>query len=242
MNDLYCWETKFKSCCYSERLLTKLLLLNETAEQEIDILEVKKAIYYAKKYHGDQKRQSGEPYYSHPIEVAYLIVEYAVHYVTTDILVISILHDVIEDTALTKEVISYIFGDSIANKVEDLTRVKSDRKISVAEIVILLWLQRKVDLLLIKIFDRLHNMQTINAKPPEKINRITQETLKTFTSVGMFLQNIMPEILAVEETLMSLCLQNLPINELPVAQEPLAIFEDNFQLPSLIFQNEGSLC
>jgi len=67
MNDLSCWETKFKPCCYSERLLTKLLLLNENVQQKIDILEIKKAIYYAKKYHGIQKRESGEPFYSHPL-------------------------------------------------------------------------------------------------------------------------------------------------------------------------------
>jgi (p)ppGpp synthase/HD superfamily hydrolase len=160
MNDLYCWETKFKSCCYSERLLTKLLLLNETAKQKIDILKIKKAIYYARKYHGSQKRQSGEAYYSHPLDVAYMVAD---HRLTTDVLVTCILHDTIEDTVLTKEMITTIFDSRIANQVEDLTRIKKDRKISSAEMVELLWQQKKGELLLIKYFDRLHNMQTISA-------------------------------------------------------------------------------
>ena len=117
---------------------------------------------------GAQKRQSGEPYYSHPLEVAYMVAE---HRFTTDVLVTSILHDTIEDTELTKEMIDYIFGFTIASQVEDLTRIKIDGKISVAEMVKSLWFQNKKDLLLIKYFDRLHNMRTINAKSPEKIQK-----------------------------------------------------------------------
>jgi len=94
MNDLTVWSSKFESCCYSERLLTKLSLINETSKYKIDLLEIKKAIYYAKKYHGTQKRQSGELYYSHPIEVAFNVAD---HCFKTDILVTSILHDTIED-------------------------------------------------------------------------------------------------------------------------------------------------
>jgi len=60
MEDINWWELNFKACCYSDRLLNKLLLLNEKAKTKVDIQEIKKAIYYARKYHGDQKRQSGE--------------------------------------------------------------------------------------------------------------------------------------------------------------------------------------
>ncbi len=68
----------------------------------------------AKKYHGTQRRQSGELYYSHPIEVAYKVADFRF---TTDVLVTSILHDTIEDTELTKEMIATIFNSRIATQV-----------------------------------------------------------------------------------------------------------------------------
>lgn len=141
-------------CCYSERLINKLLILNERAKDKIDIGVVKKAIYFAKKYHGSQMRQSGEPYYSHPIEVAYMISDYLFR---TDIIVTSILHDTIEDTELTKEKIAEEFGVKVANQVQDLTRIKCEGvKISSAKTVELLYKEKKYDVLLIKLFDRLH--------------------------------------------------------------------------------------
>jgi len=234
MNDLYCWETKFKSCCYSERLLTKLLLLNETAKQKIDILEIKKAIYYARKYHGSQKRQSGEPYYSHPLDVAYMVAD---HRLTTDVLVTCILHDTIEDTVLTKEMITTIFDSSIANQVEDLTRIKKDRKISSAEMVELLWQQKKGELLLIKYFDRLHNMQTISAKSPKKIKQITEETLKEFIILGIWLGTIIPEMVEMENFTTKLCYKYLSI-KFRLLKNQKTFGEDSFQLVFPDFQND----
>jgi (p)ppGpp synthase/HD superfamily hydrolase len=201
MQDDKSWWTKFDSCKYSNRLLDKLLLLNEdkSKEDKIDISKVQKAIYYAKKYHGDQKRQSGEPYYSHPFEVAYMISDYLFR---TDIIVTSILHDTIEDTELTFEMIRKLFGEVIAYQVMDLTRITGGdgRKISSAEMVGFLFEQKKYDLLLIKQFDRLHNMQSIGAKSPEKIKKITEETIGTFTVLAAFLG-----IRSIEEELIQSC-------------------------------------
>ena len=201
MQDDKSWWTKFDSCKYSNRLLDKLLLLNEdkSKEDKIDISKVQKAIYYAKKYHGDQKRQSGEPYYSHPFEVAYMISDYLFR---TDIIVTSILHDTIEDTELTFEMIRKLFGEVIAHQVMDLTRITGGdgRKISSAEMVGFLFEQKKYDLLLIKQFDRLHNMQSIGAKSPEKIKKITEETIGTFTVLAAFLG-----IKSIEEELIQSC-------------------------------------
>ncbi|MGD0465616.1 MAG: HD domain-containing protein [Gammaproteobacteria bacterium] len=185
MLDLYCWESKFETCYYSERLLKKLSLLNETSNQKINISEVKKAIYYAKKYHGNQKRQTGEPYYSHPLEVAYMSADYRFK---TDVIITSILHDTIEDTQLTEKMINYIFGSVIGSQVENLTRIKKTRKISSSEMVKSLLQQKKDDLLCIKYFDRLHNMQTIKIKAPEKIIEITRETLDMFLSLSSYLK------------------------------------------------------
>ena len=169
MND---WESNFEYCKYSLRLLEKLELLNNlrSADYKVNIPEVKKAIYYAKKYHGSQSRQSGEPYYSHPIEVAYMVSDYLFK---TDIIVSAILHDTIEDTELTFENILQEFGIAVANQVLDLTRIyKEGHKISSAEMVESLWKQKKYEVLLIKLFDRLHNMQTIKSKSPEKNSQL----------------------------------------------------------------------
>lgn len=196
MNDLL--------CCYSEKLIDKLLRLNEKAKNKIDIVGVKRAIYFAKKYHGDQKRQSGEPYYSHPLEVAYMVADYLLR---TDIIITAILHDTIEDTALTQETIADIFGEQIASQVEDLTRIKKAQKISAAEMVEILYQEKKYDVLLVKLFDRLHNMQTIGAKSPEKIQKIVNETSATFIWLAAFL-----EVLQEEQKLVSLCHQYLDTN------------------------------
>ncbi len=232
MNDLSCWETKFKYCCYSKRLLSKLLLLNKIAKQKINILEVKKAIYYAKKYHDDQKRQSGEPYYSHPLEVAYRIADYIFE---TNILVTSILHDTIEDTNLTKNMIEIIFCSAIANQVEDLTRIKKANKISSAEMVMLLFSQKKNNSLLVKLFDRLHNMQTITAKSPEKIKAVTEETIETFIMLSLYLEK-MP----IEVELKKLCLRAIFNKNYDLNNEN-SLFNGTFRLPFLSLQNERSL-
>ncbi|WP_282786407.1 HD domain-containing protein, partial [Flavobacterium croceum] len=80
-------------CSYSIRLIDKLKSLD--TKNVLDFNLINKAIYWAKKYHGDQKRKSGEPYYSHPLEVACMISEYKLK---TDVIVASILHDIVEDT------------------------------------------------------------------------------------------------------------------------------------------------
>ncbi len=229
MIDINCWESKFNSCVYSDRLLSKLLLLNNLSTDQIDLIKIKKAIYYAKKYHGTQKRQSGEPYYSHPLEVAYMVADYRF---TTDILVTSILHDTIEDTELTKEMISYIFGSIIASQVEDLTRIKIDRKISSAEMITSLYLEKKHDLLLVKIFDRLHNMRTIGSKSPEDIKRIAEETVVIFIILALYLGNNV-----VAEELQQLCVKEIFHNQNylqdHLQEKTFAFIIDDFHLPAL---------
>jgi (p)ppGpp synthase/HD superfamily hydrolase len=181
MKDINNWQTKFEPCQYSDKLLDKLTLLNKTTNNPVDIQEVKKAIYYARKYHGEQKRQSGEAYYSHPLEVAWMVSDYLFE---TNAIVTSILHDTIEDTELTIEMIASIFGHQVARQVEDLTRIKVSSKISAAEIMTLLLQEPlKSDSIIIKIFDRIHNMETINIKSPEKIRETVEETLKSFLPV-----------------------------------------------------------
>ncbi|MCC8483577.1 MAG: HD domain-containing protein [Rickettsia endosymbiont of Labidopullus appendiculatus] len=215
MEDLKNWQTKFKPCEYSAKLLNKLILLNEETTQPVDIREIIKAIYYAKKYHDSQMRQSGEPYYSHPIEVAYMVAEYTAQEIhqlfRTDMIVTSLLHDTIEDTALTKEMIAQIFGSNVASQVEALTRIKPYGKISSKEILNLLSQQKRFDVALIKLFDRIHNLQTLGVKSPEKALKIVKETIAYFVTLCFYL-----EIPTAEQQLTDLCYQNLPITHNPL--------------------------
>lgn len=142
MEEIRDWKKDFKVCIYAKKLLDKVIHLNSVVKvPPVDVLEVQKAIYYARKYHDVQMRQSGEPYYSHPIEVAYMVSDYLFR---TDVIVTAILHDTLEDTELTKEQISQEFGWKVANQVMDLTRIKEDGiKISAAEAVEILYKEKK---------------------------------------------------------------------------------------------------
>lgn len=173
---------KQSNCIYAKRLIDKLVRFNKRVRHQgkslVDVKQVKKAIYYAKKYHNGQFRHSGEPYYSHPIEVAYMVSDYLFR---TDVIVTSILHDTIEDTELTKEEIVEAFGWQVANQVMDLTRIRDDgSKISSAAIVRDLRSSNKDDILLIKLFDRLDNIRTLYYKPNLKIKKTIRETMEDF--------------------------------------------------------------
>lgn len=197
----FSWQTQLKRCYYTTNLLNKLSLFNKYFVKKVDLVTIKKAILCAQQYHGFQIRQSGELYYSHPLQVAYMVADYNF---TTEALVTSILHDTIEDTNITKEIINQLFGIKIANNVEQLTRVKKYCKISSKQLINQLWVQNKTDLLLIKVFDRLHNMQTIQAKTPCDIKKILIETKKYFIPLA---NNLRLNTIALE--LQKLCNKSL---------------------------------
>lgn len=97
------------NCIYAKRLIDKLVRFNSRATKQgkplVDIKQIKKAISCAKKYHEGQFRHSGEAFYSHPLEVAYMVSDYLFR---TDILVTAILHNTLEDTDLTYDKIAAI--------------------------------------------------------------------------------------------------------------------------------------
>ncbi|CAM80028.1 HD domain-containing protein [Orientia tsutsugamushi] len=174
---------------YSESLLNKLFETNVRFNTEIDLDKVEKAIFYAQKYHGQQKRDTGELYYTHQLEVAYMVSDYSFE---TDTIITAILHDTLEDTTLTKEIISQEFGNNIAEQVSDLTRIKDNQKISSGEMIQTFYRQNKIELLLIKLFDRFHNIQTVSIKPYEKRQKIVIETQQEFIPLAQYLK--LPEI------------------------------------------------
>src|SRR5574343_748060 len=149
-------------CQYSIRLIEKLKSLD--TKNILDFNLINKAIYWAKKYHGDQKRKSGEPYYSHPLEVAYMISE---HNLKTDVIVASILHDIVEDTEVTVGMIIDNFSWRIAEMVDMLTRDRPDgTKLTIEEVITNAYKKADKEVLLIKLIDRLHNIQTIHFIKP----------------------------------------------------------------------------
>ncbi|MCC8368613.1 MAG: HD domain-containing protein [Rickettsia endosymbiont of Oxypoda opaca] len=232
MEDINCWEEKFEMCGYAAKLLDKITSLNKLVQYPIDLKEIKKGIYYARKYHGIQMRQSGDPYYSHPIEVAYLLAEFtaieAPKLFIPSMINAALLHDTIEDTPLTEDDITRIFDKNIANHVEGLTRVKPYGKISVEESINLLIQQKRHNTALIKIFDRVHNLQTIEVKSYEKIQKIIDETLKIFLVLAVYLKlpTIEKELSRINKYLLQKYTPK-PQNSIP--------YGNNSQLLSLIF-------
>lgn len=151
-------------CSYTIRLIERLKSLDTKNKLNFDIIN--KSIYWARKYHGSQMRKSGEPFYTHPLEVAYLISE---HNLTTNVIVTSILHDIIEDTEVTAGMIVDNFGWRIAEMVDALTRDRPDgTKLSVEEILTNAYKKRDNEVLLIKLVDRIHNLMSIEFMNPEK--------------------------------------------------------------------------
>ncbi|MGI4753355.1 MAG: HD domain-containing protein [Janthinobacterium lividum] len=204
MEDLSRWKEKFEECIYAKKLLDKLKYLNTKVANPVDFEEVKKAIYYVRKYHGPQMRKSGDPYYSHPIEVAIMVAEFTAMEVpklyTSVMMQAALLHDTIENTALTEEIITEIFGEEVAKHVEGLTRVKPYGKITAEESLNLLAKQKRYDTALIKLFDRIHNIQTLGAKSPEKARKIIEETLYCFLVTAVYF-----ETKTIENYLFNIC-------------------------------------
>jgi len=174
------------SCKYSIRLIEKLKLLDTNGVLDFGLIN--KAIYFAKKYHDGQLRKSGEPFYSHPLEVAYMISDYNLK---TDVIVASILHDIVEDTAVTLNMILETFGQRVAEMVNRLTRDRPDgTKLSVKEIIRMAYKNGDKEVLLIKIFDRLHNLQNIHFLKADKQIKVAKETLNTVLLAATYLEDI----------------------------------------------------
>ena len=189
-------------CKYSVRLIEKLKSLD--TQNVLDFELINKAIYWARKYHGDQKRKSGEPYYSHPLEVAYVVSDYNLK---TDVIVASILHDIIEDTEVTAGMILDNFSWRIAEMVDRLTRDRPDgSKLSVEEILNNAYQKQDEEVLTIKLFDRLHNLTTLDAITAEKKQKIALETLSSFILLAL------PLDFNIEQLMTKLCFNCLQLN------------------------------
>ena len=158
-----------------------------------------KAYVYAMVAHGEQKRASGDPYFSHPLEVAAILTDLKLDDAT---IVAALLHDTIEDTEATRSEIDSAFGSEIGALVEGLTKLKRlelvSREAKQAENLrkLLLAVADDVRVLLIKLADRLHNMRTLEFVPPASRRRIAEETLDIYAPLAgrMGMQDMREEL------------------------------------------------
>jgi GTP diphosphokinase / guanosine-3',5'-bis(diphosphate) 3'-diphosphatase len=146
-----------------------------------------RAYVYAMKAHGSQTRASGDPYFTHPLEVAAILTDLKLDDAT---IVAALLHDTIEDTEATRAEIDQMFGHEIGALVEGLTKLKRlelvSREAKQAENLrkLLLAIADDVRVLLVKLADRLHNMRTLEFVPEASRRRIAEETLDIYAPLA----------------------------------------------------------
>lgn len=145
------------------------------------------AYRFAKSLHSDQKRKSGEPYISHPVEVAYIASQ-----LSLDVMAITacLLHDVIEDTGCSYEDVEALFGKTVAELVDGVTKLKqikySSREEQQVENLRKMFfaMSKDIRVVVIKLIDRLHNMRTLQYMPEHKRLRISKETLDVYAPLA----------------------------------------------------------
>lgn len=163
-------------------------LLEEYNPEEIEI--VKKAYDYAANLHFGQVRKSGEPYITHPLNVAYILAQM---HADRDTIIGGLLHDTLEDTNITKEDIAHDFNKKIANLVDGVTKMsklsfsnKQDQDYANTKKIIL-GITDDVRIIIIKLADRLHNMRTLQFKEPFKQKEIALETLELYVPLAYYI-------------------------------------------------------
>ena len=156
---------------------------------EYDLTLILKSYEYAKYYHRNQKRKSGDLYITHPLEVAKLAYKFGLD---TDSICAAFLHDTVEDTEVSSKDIKKEFNEEISIIVEGLTKLdnsrlhlKTDIEKNINELRrMLLSASKDIRILIIKLCDRLHNMRTLSYKKRETILRISKETLFVYAPIA----------------------------------------------------------
>lgn len=152
-----------------------------------DIKQVWEAYRYGDAAHQGQMRKSGEPYITHPVSVALIL---AGLHLDTPTIIAALLHDVVEDTGITKEDVGDKFGVQVAELVDGLSKLDKIEFQSATEAQaenfrkMLLAMSQDVRVILVKLADRLHNMQTLDVMKPEKRRRIARETLEIYAPIA----------------------------------------------------------
>ena len=150
---------------------------------------VRRAYFYAEQAHDGQIRRSGEPYVSHPLAVAEILHDMHMDHQS---LMAAMLHDVIEDTGLTREALAGQFGETVANLVDGVSKLNklNFNSNTQAEVQaenfqkMALAMAKDIRVILVKLADRLHNMRTLSAMKPEKQRRIARETIDIYAPIA----------------------------------------------------------
>lgn len=159
----------------------------EKTGRPYDIPRIREAYELAKKAHGEQKRVSGEPYITHPLEVSSILVGLGMD---SETVVAALLHDVVEDTEISLEALEKQFGHEVALLVDGVTKLGkiplSSREEQQAENVrkMLLAMAQDVRVVIIKLADRLHNMRTIQCMPEQKRRDKALETMEVYAPLA----------------------------------------------------------
>jgi len=164
-------------------LVERVKRYNPSADEAL----LNRAYVYAMMAHGTQKRASGDLFFGHPLEVAAILTDMKLDEAT---IAAAVLHDTVEDTEATLEEINKTFGPQIGALVDGLTKIKRldlvSKRAAQGENFrkLLLAIADDVRVLLVKLADRLHNMRTLGFMPPEKRQRIAQETLEIYAPLA----------------------------------------------------------
>ena len=152
-----------------------------------DVAKVARAYKYSEQCHQGQMRQSGDPYISHPLAVANILADMRMDH---ESLMAGLLHDVIEDTGVTKGQISRRFGRTVADLVDGVSKLteiefetKAEQQAESFQKMTLA-MSRDIRVVLVKLADRLHNMRTLGVLSPEKRRRIARETLEIYAPIA----------------------------------------------------------
>ena len=166
-----------------ETLIDQIKAYNPKTDQKL----IRDAYAFAKKMHAGQFRHSGEPYFSHPVEVALILAQQNLDDAT---IVTALLHDTIEDTQSTYRQIKNKFGEEIAQLVDGVTKLtnlelgSSETKQAENFRKLLLAMSKDIRVILVKLADRLHNMRTIKHMRPEKQTQKARETMDIFAPLA----------------------------------------------------------
>lgn len=151
------------------------------------VQQVRRAYYYSEQAHDGQTRRSGEPYVTHPLAVAGILADQKLDHHS---LIAALLHDVIEDTGISKNALAEQFGDTVADLVDGVSKLTQIEFTSKAEAQaenfqkMAMAMAKDIRVILVKLADRLHNMRTLGVLKPEKRLRIARETLEIYAPIA----------------------------------------------------------
>jgi guanosine-3',5'-bis(diphosphate) 3'-pyrophosphohydrolase len=152
-----------------------------------EVKKIERAYRYAEQCHSGQLRQSGDPYITHPLAVANILADMRLDH---ESLMAALLHDVIEDTGVTKGQISRRFGRTVADLVDGVSKLSEIEFETKAQLQaesfqkMTLAMSKDIRVVLVKLADRLHNMRTLGVLAPEKRRRIARETLDIYAPIA----------------------------------------------------------